>query len=311
MRRLHAALLFCAVLIMALAGRLALDADAVRASAQAKADEEREAKRDLLALMLAYPGELTGVRRGEDGLVYAAMHSGCEIVYDDKRDKSFNEQLCAADLQDMMAIPYPPEMISALREGSDDPGRVRCYAFLHAIYGDTKRDIEQNLESVSLVSGWYPFAAQGADALGAAANELAAFVRDNPEAYRYVFPVNGTYNYRVIAGTSTLSPHAFGIAVDFKSNPGDYWRWATREQGQERLESFPAGVVRIMENYGFIWGGKWAHFDFLHFEYRPELILKSRYAADEKQPWYAGFPNDAQTRDCIALIDAALPQPPG
>jgi len=307
MKRLKAVLLACAVLIMAIAGRLMLGTDAAFTSARTKSDGDRETKRDLLALMLAYPEEITGVRQGEDGLVYVTMSSGCEIVYDDGKDKSFDEQLWNADLQDMMAIPYPLEMITALREGNDDPGRIRCYAFLHAVYGDTKHGIEQNLESISLVSGWYPFASQGADALAAAVKELAEYVCKSPNDYEYVFPLNGTYNYRMIAGTSTLSPHAFGIAIDFKSNAGDYWRWATRDQGQQRIKSFPAEVVRIMEDHGFIWGGKWAHFDFLHFEYRPELILKARYAANEKQPWYAGFPEDAQTQDCIDIIEAALP----
>jgi hypothetical protein len=31
-----------------------------------------------------------------------------------------------------------------------------------------------------------------------------------------------------------------------------------------------------MERFGFIWGGKWHHFDGMHFEYRPELILYAR-----------------------------------
>ena len=35
-------------------------------------------------------------------------------------------------------------------------------------------------------------------------------------------------------------------------------------------------LVEIMERHGFIWGGKWHHFDGMHFEYRPELILYSR-----------------------------------
>jgi peptidoglycan L-alanyl-D-glutamate endopeptidase CwlK len=31
--------------------------------------------------------------------------------------------------------------------------------------------------------------------------------------------------------------------------------------------------VTIFENHGFIWGGKWYHFDTMHFEYRPELLV--------------------------------------
>ena len=304
MRRFLAALL-AMLALLALAGRFSLDAAAVRASARAELDYARTMKRDLLALMLAYPGEITGVRLGEDGLAYVAMRSGDEVVYDDGKVKSFDEQLWNADIQDMMTLAYPLEDITTLRRNNDDPGRVRCYPFLHALYGATKHDIEQNLVSVSLVSGCYPFASQGADDIETAVKELAALLKEEPSAYGYVFPLNGTYNYRMIAGTSTLSAHAFGIAVDFCSNPCDYWRWATREQGQKRLTSYPRSVVEVMETHGFIWGGKWAHFDFLHFEYRPELVLKARCASDA-EPWYSGFPQEMQAQEYIALIEDAL-----
>ncbi|WP_265937085.1 M15 family metallopeptidase [Aliarcobacter butzleri] len=29
----------------------------------------------------------------------------------------------------------------------------------------------------------------------------------------------------------------------------------------------------MFEKYGFIWGGRWYHFDTMHFEYRPELLV--------------------------------------
>ena len=35
----------------------------------------------------------------------------------------------------------------------------------------------------------------------------------------------------------------------------------------------PHAVVEIFERHGFIWGGKWFHYDTMHFEYRPELLL--------------------------------------
>ncbi len=33
----------------------------------------------------------------------------------------------------------------------------------------------------------------------------------------------------------------------------------------------PMEIVRIFEKHGFIWGGRWHHYDTMHFEYRPEL----------------------------------------
>ena len=34
----------------------------------------------------------------------------------------------------------------------------------------------------------------------------------------------------------------------------------------------PMEIVRIFEKHGFIWGGRWSHYDTMHFEYRPELL---------------------------------------
>lgn len=33
----------------------------------------------------------------------------------------------------------------------------------------------------------------------------------------------------------------------------------------------PLEIVGVFEKYGFVWGGRWYHFDTMHFEYRPEI----------------------------------------
>jgi D-alanyl-D-alanine carboxypeptidase len=38
----------------------------------------------------------------------------------------------------------------------------------------------------------------------------------------------------------------------------------------------PLEIVHIFEKHGFIWGGKWYHYDTMHFEYRPEIIATAR-----------------------------------
>ena len=59
-----------------------------------------------------------------------------------------------------------------------------------------------------------------------------------------------------------------------------YWRWAGCQP--KKSCSYPErvlqdrglqDVVTIFEANGFIWGGKWFHFDTIHFEYRPELLV--------------------------------------
>jgi hypothetical protein len=95
----------------------------------------------------------------------------------------------------------------------------------------------------------------------------------------------GAWNWRNVAGSSSRSFHAYGVAVDLlmRSQPGKetYWLW-TQQKGidwravpdADKLNP-PRSVIRIFEEEGFIWGGKWAMYDTMHFEYHPEMIFLS------------------------------------
>ena len=78
-----------------------------------------------------------------------------------------------------------------------------------------------------------------------------------------------TLNWRKISGTNRLSAHSFGIAIDIHVEHADYWRWSKSGDYRNRI---PEGLVAVFEQNGFIWGGRWSHFDTMHFEYRPELL---------------------------------------
>ena len=90
--------------------------------------------------------------------------------------------------------------------------------------------------------------------------------------------IGGSFNWRVIAGTQRLSAHSFGIAFDLNAMLGGYWRWSGETEGQvgPYQNKLPRRVVETFERYGFNWGGKLHHYDGMHFEYRPELILHAR-----------------------------------
>ncbi|HEU5036350.1 MAG TPA: M15 family metallopeptidase [Nocardioides sp.] len=66
----------------------------------------------------------------------------------------------------------------------------------------------------------------------------------------------GCYYPRFIAGTTTLSNHAFGLALDLNV-PGNQRGTA----GQ-----MDRGVVAIFKHWGFTWGGDWKYTDPMHFE---------------------------------------------
>jgi hypothetical protein len=66
----------------------------------------------------------------------------------------------------------------------------------------------------------------------------------------------GCYNPRFIAGTTTLSNHAFGLALDL--NVSGNQRGSVGEMDR--------GVVAIFKRWGFTWGGDWGYTDPMHFE---------------------------------------------
>jgi hypothetical protein len=66
----------------------------------------------------------------------------------------------------------------------------------------------------------------------------------------------GCYYPRFIAGTTTLSNHAFGLALDLNV-PGN-------QRGT--VGEMDRGVVAIFKHWGFTWGGDWHYTDPMHFE---------------------------------------------
>jgi poly-gamma-glutamate synthesis protein (capsule biosynthesis protein) len=105
-----------------------------------------------------------------------------------------------------------------------------------------------------------------------AANDDTSMAADNSSAF----------NFRVVAGTSSLSQHALGRAIDINpvENP---WRQPTKiapEAGRafaDRSEIRPGMIVRpgpitaIFDELGWEWGGDWLHaFDDHH------VVIRSR-----------------------------------
>ena len=189
---------------------------------------------------------------------------------------------------------------------------MRVYSLLKEVYGGYKQEIEKNLTIVKVGNKNLLFNEQNnaSKQLKLVMNELLSLAKNNWRIYANSFPSSGTYNYRYIAGTGRLSPHAFGIAIDLKRDSRDYWKWASKEQGEKRLKEYPKELVKIFEKHGFIWGGKWSHFDILHFEYRPEIINKARYFSHNKESskvWYDGVPLDNnEVKRFIKIIEDEL-----
>ena len=273
---------------------------------------EKTMREDIFSLMLAYPDYITDIEVADNSRVYLVLRSGGRLLYDDKKQKSEAAKLENPDLQDMLEHIYRLGSIDTLMPEDYNPGRVRLYPLLKEVYGSSQAEVEKNLTEVSINSRQYRFNENNNAALHIkkAMTEANQLAKEKGELWHYLSPLNGTYNYRNISRTNRLSPHAFGIALDLASSKSDYWQWATREEGEQRLKSYPKELVSLMESNYFIWGGKWGQFDILHFEYRPEIIIKAQYFSEgnDTENWFEGLPlGDKAINKIILFIEEKLP----
>jgi hypothetical protein len=245
--------------------------DRPASGASTVADTAADAGRRLLA---AYPDLLSGI----DGN-WLIWKDGTRMPLDDGAGvKSFADWLERPDIEDMFAKPYPAGAAAGPPAADHDPGRARNTAFFDKMYGDCRRgEVERRLVEVV----WLPSKSGQRlriTSINGVAERLSAVSRALDALPRrfdvYLAPSAGTFNCRVIAGTSRVSAHGHGIAIDIALGEADYWRWGKpATDGRYRWRNrIPQEIVEIFESNGFIWGGRWHHYDTMHFEYRPELL---------------------------------------
>jgi hypothetical protein len=205
------------------------------------------------------------------------LQDGTRLPWDDGiADKTFEQLLDRPDLQDMFSISYPPGKNYEIPKENDDPGRIRVEPLFESVYGADAAAVRANLTDVE----WLPSHGGrklrfnrvngAAEALRAVSAELD---RLPDRLIEYLLPSGGTFNWRKIAGTRRLSVHSFAIAIDINVKHSDYWRWGMKRSPTPFYRNqIPLEIVEVFERHGFVWGGKWFHYDTMHFEYRPELL---------------------------------------
>ena len=195
---------------------------------------------------------------------------GTIMLWDDGKTKSHEEKLNDPDLEDMMSQDYkagkdwgnPPDE-------NIEPGRIRYEPFFKKMYGNNEIEVKNNTVSLN----WF-----GTEVLVSKINGISEKLKNIIEELeklsnkykKYFKRTGGTFNWRNIAGTNRLSTHSFATAIDINTEYSDYWQWSKNLKYKNKI---PMDIVEIFEKYGFIWGGKWYHFDTMHFEYRPELLI--------------------------------------
>ena len=227
---------------------------------------------DVSALLRAYPTALAGA----DG-EFLIWRDGTRMELAAGDDGSPAAMLRDGSILDMLRQPYPHGP-AAPEPGSDaDPGRIRNRAFFDKMYGDCRRgEVAPHLVPVV----WLPrhwgrtLRLTEINGVAAALEAVSAELDTQPDAVTaYLYPPGGGYNCRAVADAGQASMHGWGAAIDINVARSDYWHWRPQGRGGDAPpRPIPAVIVESFERHGFIWGGKWSHYDTMHFEYRPELL---------------------------------------
>jgi hypothetical protein len=199
---------------------------------------------------------------------------------------------------------FSPEQIEELRIRGSAEARLdredHHHAFQGALYGGlTRQEIERNLVRRFFLGHQVTVHRDIAEPLKRVEGLITSLAEEDREIAAFIASIRSVdgYNWREIRGTRRMSYHSWGLAVDILCdqrqsaggpegrNPVVYWLWERAHNDNwmlvppERRWTPPDRVIRAFENEGFIWGGKWALYDNMHFEFRPELHEINRLLA--------------------------------
>ncbi|PJI42803.1 MAG: hypothetical protein CTR54_09985 [Rhizobium sp.] len=243
---------------------------ALAGSAAAAGDLGLDGK--LRLLVAAYPETIAGI---EDGRL--TFRDGAEpLLIDDGKAKDHFTKLEKGDVEDSLSQDYPVGPCETKPAVNFDPGRIRSDPLMMRLYGASAREVERSLVKVA----WFGESLRVTKRQGAAAalEKVRDELKSKPELKKYLTPSAGTFNWRKVANASNMSVHSFGAAIDINTKFADYWIWSGGKPGKvpNYANKFPMAIIDVFERHGFIWGGRWYHYDTMHFEYRPELIAIAR-----------------------------------
>lgn len=219
-------------------------------------------------LVMSYPDKIA--RRDGNTLIFRdgkRMDAGVSDPL-----KPFDQLLRNASVLDQFRLAYPRGTDIAAPAKDFDPGRFRDEALFSALYGDCRKQ-KPDLVPVVWVGGEKILFARANGAAAHLEAVAAEIEKLAPTLRRAATPTAGTYACRPVKDTGRLSMHSYGAAIDLDLKYSNYWLWEAKGTANiPYRNAMPRQIVDIFERHGFIWGGRWYHYDTMHFEYRPELL---------------------------------------
>jgi hypothetical protein len=199
---------------------------------------------------------------------WARLPGGARIPYDDRKTKSFEQKLESPDVEDAFSIPYRKGAIRPVETPDDDPGRIRVDPIFEATYPTRDSD----MTAIDFLGQRLRVHKKVAAAFRRVESRLRTAEKADPAISPFLVHLGGTFVKRNIAGTDRKSAHSYGVSIDLNAERSEYWRWQRPRSPIRWRNHVPQSIVEAFEAEGFIWGGRWYHYDTMHFEYRPELL---------------------------------------
>ena len=239
---------------------------------------------EINAILSAYSERIESMEIEKDEVCF--IINGKSIYYSDGKMLNKNN-LSSADLYQSIFYTYTKGTLSVIPEYVKSI-TVRSSDFQDALYGEGEVEISKECR-------WIPFLNKSVFVNNICIDELTNinnFLKESAERSSAVNEfINGiiavsSFVTKKVTGTGNTSFHSYGLAIDLipisYEGKSVYWKWSAVFNDNWRTIplkdrwSPPGEVIKIFEENGFIWGGKWHHFDTIHFEFRPEILVLSR-----------------------------------
>ena len=258
--------------------------------------EPTRAQRVMNALLAAYPDRIEKIEfRNDDWALLLRdtwyYYAEGRLLPEDKREN-------ISSYRPVSFYPYPEELPSWTPRTPEETERFRSWSerrqnttwrssyFLDSLWQSSSRaETESRLARITFLGRRIRVHYFIQDKLAAVETRIRAAAQNDSEVQTWLNSI-GTiegWHWRNIAQTQNRSYHSYGLAVDILPRTlgrrQTYWLWTSQHREDWWNVSYneryhpPAAVIKAFEANGFIWGGKWALFDTMHFEYRPEILF--------------------------------------
>jgi len=261
--------------------------------------EPTRAELVMKALQMAYPQDITAVEFRDDDwavLMRDRWYYYCDgrLLSEAMRNDSANYrkqvfERYPAELPPFKLQPVPePQTKSAINNAAQQKVVLQRSSFLDDLWQSHNRnEAYDNLVKIRFLGKPVRVHTKITNVLAGIEERILEEAKTDQSIQTWINSLDPleSWSWRNIAVTESRSFHSYGVAIDFRPKSigrlQTYWLWTSQYRRdwfnvpyEERYHP-PQAVIKLFEEHGFIWGGKWVRFDTMHFEYRPEILILS------------------------------------